>query len=194
MFGLNADNKIRLSDRELVERYRYSFDTAYIGILFQRYAHLLFGVCMKYLGNEERAKDAVMEVFEKVISELRRHDVEEFKPWIYTVTRNHCLMGLRSEKVTNERHSNYTHYLRAIVESDEPLHLNGQRIEAEDRALNQAIDTLNDGQRQCVRLFYFEQMSYEEIAASTGFSLKQVKSHLQNGKRNLKLKLTEGDV
>lgn len=194
MFGLNKDSRDRLSDRELVERYRYSFDTAYIGILFQRYAHLLFGVCMKYLGNEERAKDAVMEVFEKVMRELRRHDVEEFKPWICAVTRNHCLMGIRSDKVTTQKHDGYVHHLWAIVETDEPLHLNGQRIEAEDRALHKAIDDLNEGQRQCIRLFYFERMSYEEIAETTGQNLKQVKSHLQNGKRNLKLKLTTGDV
>jgi RNA polymerase sigma factor (sigma-70 family) len=191
MFGLNSDSRNRLSDRELVERYRYSFDTAYIGILFQRYAHLLFGISMKYLGNEERAKDAVMEVFEKVMADLRRHHVEDFKPWIYTVTRNHCLMGIRSGRTADQHHERYVHHLRAIVETDEPLHLNGERIETEDRMLHEAIDALNDGQRQCIRMFYFERMSYEQIADVTGMGLKQVKSHLQNGKRNLRLKLTD---
>lgn len=187
------DKRNRLSDRELVERYRYSYDGAYMGILFQRYTHLLFGLCMKYLKSEERAKDAVMEVFEKVLTDLRKHDVEDFRPWIYTVTKNHCLMGLRSEKAQNARHDGYTHYLRAIVETDEPLHLNGNSPHDMDHRLYEAIDGLKDGQRQCIRLFYFERMSYEEIQDLTGYSYKEVKSHLQNGKRNLHIRLTEGN-
>lgn len=192
MFSLNNDKRSKLSDRELVERYRYSYDGAYIGILFQRYTHLLFGICMKYLKNEERAKDAVMEIFEKVMGELRRHDVEDFRPWIYTVTRNHCLMGLRSERTLADRHDSYTYYLRAIVETDEPLHLNGTSQQEVDGRLYAAIDNLKDEQRMCIRLFYFEKMSYEEIQETTGFSFKQVKSYIQNAKRNLKIKLTEG--
>jgi len=191
MFGLNNDKRNKLSDRELVERYRYSYDGAYIGILFQRYTHLLFGVCMKYLKNEERAKDAVMEVFEKVMGDLRRHDVEDFRPWIYTVTKNHCLMGIRSAKTQASRHDGYTYYLRAIVESEEPLHLNGTGTEQVDNRLYAAIDALKEEQRMCIRLFYFERMSYEEIQNTTGYSYKQVKSHLQNAKRNLEMKLTQ---
>lgn len=191
MFGLNNDKRSRLSDRELVERYRYSYDSAYIGILFQRYTHLLFGVCMKYLKNEDRAKDAVMDVFEKVMTDLRKHDVEEFRPWVYTVTKNHCLMGLRSQKVNDARHDSYAHHLRAIVESDEPLHLNGTAQLDVDGRLYAAIDSLKQEQRQCIRMFYFEKMSYEQIQETTGLSYNEVKSHLQNGKRNLRLRLSE---
>jgi RNA polymerase sigma-70 factor, ECF subfamily len=193
MFGLNMDKRNKLSDRELIERYRYSYDGTYMGVLFQRYTHLLFGVCMNYLKNEERAKDAVMEVFEKVLTDLRKHDVLEFRPWIYAVTKNHCLMGLRSDRTNNSRHEGYAYYLRAIVETDEPLHLNGTSPHEIDHRLYEAIDSLKDGQRQCIRLFYFEKMSYEEIQETTGYSYKDVKSHLQNGKRNLHIKLTEGN-
>lgn len=192
MFGLGTDNRSKLSDRELVERYRYSYDTAYIGVLFQRYTHLLFGVCMKYLKNEERAKDAVMEVFEKVIGDLRRHDVEEFRPWVYTVTRNHCLMGLRKDKTQSVRHEDYSHFVRSIMEDDGSVHLNGASPEETDRKLMQAIDRLKEEQQRCVRLFYFEERSYEQIQELTGYTFKEVKSHLQNGKRNLRIHLTQG--
>jgi RNA polymerase sigma factor (sigma-70 family) len=193
MFNLNKNNRSQLSDKELVERYRYSYDTAYIGVLFERYTPLLFGVCMKYLENEERAKDAVMEVFEKVLTDLRRHDVEEFRPWIYTVAKNHCLMGIRKEKTTDARQEEYARFASAIVEMDEIVHLNGAEDPINDAQLYAAIGNLKDDQQLCVRLFYFEKKSYEQIQEMTGLSFKEVKSHLQNGKRNLKVQLTKGN-
>lgn len=193
MFNLNKNNRSQLSDKELVERYRYSYDTAYIGVLFERYTPLLFGVCMKYLENEDRAKDAVMEVFEKVLTDLRRHDVEEFRPWIYTVTKNHCLMGIRKEKTSDARQEEYVRFTGAIVEMDELVHLNGAEDPVNDEALYAAIGNLKDDQQLCVRLFYFEKKSYEQIQEMTGLSFKEVKSHLQNGKRNLKVQLTKGN-
>jgi RNA polymerase sigma factor (sigma-70 family) len=193
MFNLNKNNRSQLSDKELVERYRYSYDTAYIGVLFERYTPLLFGVCMKYLENEERSKDAVMEVFEKVLTDLRRHDVEEFRPWIYTVAKNHCLMGIRKEKTTDARQEEYARFASAIVEMDEIVHLNGAEDPINDAQLYAAIGNLKDDQQLCVRLFYFEKKSYEQIQEMTGLSFKEVKSHLQNGKRNLKVQLTKGN-
>jgi RNA polymerase sigma-70 factor (ECF subfamily) len=146
---------------------------------------------MKYLQNEERAKDAVMEVFEKVLADLRRHDVEEFRPWVYTVAKNHCLMGLRKEKSLILKHEDFVHFTTEIMESDESVHLNGAAAPEMDKALYAAIDKLKDDQRECVRMFYFEKLSYEEIQDQTGYTYNEVKSHLQNGKRNLKLQLTK---
>ena len=77
--------------------YRNSGNAAYIGELFQRYTHLVFGVCMKYFKNVDESKDGVMDVFEKILTELKRHEVENFKPWLYFVAKNHCLMKLRKE-------------------------------------------------------------------------------------------------
>jgi len=192
MFSLNSDSRNQLSDRELVERYRYSYDTTYMGVLFQRYAHLLFGVCMKYLKNDERAKDAVMEVFEKVLTDMRRHDVEDFRPWIYTVTKNHCLMGLRKEKVQLVKQEDYIRFTQEIMETEDVMHLNGMSAIDLDKNLFAAIETLKNEQQQCVKLYFFEKKSYEEIQEQTGFTYNEVKSHLQNGKRNLRLQLTKG--
>lgn len=192
MFSFNSDTRQHLNDKELIERYRYSYDNTYIGDLFQRYTHMLFGVCMKYLRDEEKSKDAVMDVFEKVLKDLKRHDVENFRTWVYSVAKNQCLMTLRKEKSLNAQHEGYTYMAGQIMESDLPEHLNGESQEETDRKLNMAIESLKDEQRKCIRLFYFEKKSYEQIEVQTGYNMKQVKSHLQNGKRNLKIHLNKG--
>ena len=191
IFSLNTDNRQQLSDTELIERYRHSYDNAYIGELFQRYTHMLFGVCMKYMKDEDRSKDAVMDVFEKVLKDLKRHNVENFRTWVYSVAKNQCLMTLRKQKSVDNRHQGYEYMTRQIVEFDLPPHLNGESEEETDRKLNIAINSLKEEQQKCIRLFYFEKRSYEQIEVQTGYSIKQVKSHLQNGKRNLKIHLTQ---
>jgi RNA polymerase sigma-70 factor (ECF subfamily) len=191
MFSFGSNNKQVLTDLELIERYRYSYDNAYIGELFQRYSHMLFGVGMKYLRDEERAKDIVMDVFEKVLKDLKRHDVENFRTWIYSVTKNQCLMALRKDKRLDVRQEEFNHFTKEIMEFDLPVHLNGESQEESDRKLENAIETLKKEQQECIRLFYFERKSYEEIESMTGYSYKEVKSFLQNGKRNLKIQLTK---
>ncbi len=193
MFSLNSNNRQGMSDAELIERYRYSYDNSYIGELFQRYSHMVFGVCLKYTKNEDQAKDMVMDVFEKVLTDLKRHQVENFRTWVYTVAKNQCLMGIRTDKRADQRHQNYMELNREIMESDLPQHLNGESEEETDRKLNMAIATLNKEQQECIRLFYFERRSYEEIESQSGYTYKQVKSYLQNGKRNLKIQLTKAN-
>lgn len=191
MFSQNSNNRQKLSDSELIERYRYSYDNAYIGELYQRYSVMLFGVCLKYLKDEEKAKDIVMDVFEKILKDLKRHDVGNFRTWIYSVTKNQCLMQLRSEKRTDQRQKEYGNLVSEVVESNIPAHLNGESQEELDRRLDSAIAGLKSEQQDCIKLFYFEKMSYEEIEAKTGYSYKEVKSYLQNGKRNLKIQLNK---
>jgi RNA polymerase sigma factor (sigma-70 family) len=191
MFSLGSNNKQNFSDSELIERYRYSYDNAYIGELYQRYSHMLYGVCLKYLKDEEKAKDVVMDVFEKVLKDLKRHDVENFRTWVYSVTKNACLMQLRKEKRLDVREQEYQRSVVEIMEIDLPEHLNGESQDEIDNRLMLAIDQLKMEQRRCIRMFYFEKKSYEEIENETGFTYKEVKSFLQNGKRNLKIKLSK---
>ncbi len=190
MFSLNSNNRQGLSDSELIERYRYSYDNAYIGELYQRYSHMLFGVCLKYMKDEEKAKDLVMDVFEKVLKDLKRHDVENFRTWVYSVAKNQCLMQLRKEKRTEARKDEYEHLSKEIVEFDLPEHLNGESQAETDAKLNKAMEALKKEQRECIKLFFFDKKSYEEIEQQTGYTYKEVKSHLQNGNRNLKIQLT----
>lgn len=184
-FSLSGENLSYQSDSELLERFSQTRDNEHLGILLQRYTYLLLGVCMKYLKNEEEAKDAVQQVFLKVIHELPRYKVEYFKSWIYTIARNHCLMQLRNKgKQTSPINEK-------IVAAEESLTSKEQLLQQDLQLnqLNRAFDQLNEEQKLCVTLFYLKKQTYQQIAESSGFTLMQVKSFIQNGKRNLKLQL-----
>ncbi|WP_119079733.1 RNA polymerase sigma factor [Chitinophaga alhagiae] len=180
---MNHPSEQQLTDQELLQRYRTDGNSNWIGMLFDRYAILLLGLCMKYLKNEEDARDSVQQIFLKVLSDIHRHDVVYFKAWIYQVARNHCLMQLRHHKDVELKES---HMPGAAEIEDHSGHMQKDLLLENMQA---AMELLNEEQRTCVRLFYLEKKSYQEIADQTGYSLLQVKSYIQNGKRNLKLLL-----
>lgn len=179
---------LSLPDEQLVARYSNTHNKEIIGILYQRYTHLLFSVCYKYLGNADDAEDTVMLVFEKLFELLKKSEINNFKSWIYTITRNECLMLLRhkktGDKVKDENLKKLDSEIMEYVTSDHLLKENDgeQRI----RYLETAINALSAEQKQCIELFYMNEKSYREVEQITGYSYNEVKSHLQNGKRNLK--------
>jgi len=177
------------SDEELIVRYKDSPDNTIISELFDRYTHLVFGVSMKYLKNEEESKDAVMQIFEQLFSKLKTQEIQHFKSWIYTVSKNHCLMKIRHEQsVRKYKDEYYANMQQEIMESAELYHhLNKEEINDRIPKLKKGIDQLKADQRRCIELLYLQEKSYKEVAEMTGFSLKQVKSYIQNGKRNLKI-------
>jgi RNA polymerase sigma factor (sigma-70 family) len=183
---LFAKRQSKLTDLELIAKYQQSGRARWMGELFNRHAHLVFGVCLKYLKNEPEAKDATLGIFEKLLSDLKSQQIEKFEHWLYRVAKNHCLMILRKQQ-TAQKHQ---------------VHLNGNEnpeeelsdkllLDARLEHLHEAIGQLNDEQKQCLTLFYLEQKSYQEVADLTGSSIKSVKSSIQNGKRNLKIKLSQ---
>lgn len=176
----------KLSDEELVFRYAHRGEQIAFTCLFERYGHLVFGVCLKYLKDTEAAKDATQQIFIKLLEDLKRFKIETFKPWLYQVAKNFCFMQLRKVTpiVNNEIKTNDD----ADMEFEDDWH---QKIEKEqmlDR-LEVAVTELNEEQRVCIDLFYLQKKTYQEIAIQTGYTLLQVKSAIQNGKRNLKIKL-----
>jgi RNA polymerase sigma-70 factor (ECF subfamily) len=182
-------NKATETDAELVMKYRTSHDTKYIGELFTRYTALVFGVCMKYLKDEDASKDAVMQIFENLISLLKKHQVENFKPWLHTLTRNHCLMELRKKGVLVALHLDTNEENTATgMETEQFLHqedkLGKEKLLI---SLEKAMVGLKEEQKLCIELFYIKEKSYTEIVEITGYDIKQVKSYIQNGKRNLKI-------
>ncbi len=169
------------SDKELLEKYYETTDNAWLGALLQRYTLLLLGVCMKYLKNEELAKDSVQQIFLKAINELEKYKVAYFKSWLYMVARNYCLMQLRNKHEKNivQLNENFKEETILLQEKKEKeIWLN---------VMESSLDELSDEQRNAVSLFYLQKKSYAEISAITGFSQMQVKSQIQNGKRNLKI-------
>ncbi|MCA6441499.1 MAG: RNA polymerase sigma factor [Sediminibacterium sp.] len=175
------DNYNHISDNDLLDHYRNDGNNQWLGIFLERYTLLLFGVCMKYLKNEEEAKDAVQQVFVKAIQELGKYPIYYPKSWLYKVACNHCLMKIRDKKTTvSLEHTGFE-------ESIEPTAETPQLKEQNLIWLEQSLPSLQTDQRTCVTLFYLEKKSYQEISMATGLSLLQVKSHIQNGKRNLRI-------
>ena len=172
-----------ITDAELLQEFYNDHDNKWLGILLPRYTLLLLGVCMKYLKNEEEARDCVQQIFLKVINELHKYKVDYFKSWIYMIAKNHCLMKLRDQK---------NKIVELKQEVTETVNFETDKISMAERdvllqKMEAAINKLNPDQQQCVKLFYLEKRSYSEVAEITGFTSLQVKSYLQNGKRNLKL-------
>ena len=145
----------QLSDIELVLQYKSTNDAVFFAELYQRYTHLVLGTCFKYLKNEAESRDAVMDIFEKLLVDLKKHEVQFFKSWLYMVTKNHCLMQLRKKndqhvpldllKTTDEN----------FVENAEAIHLHSQSAD-DEKELYEALNELNDQQKKCVELFYLK--------------------------------------
>lgn len=172
-----------MSDSELIQLYKDSGTLEVVGKLFERYTSMVYGVCLKYLKDREESKDAVMQVFEKLIITLKEHDVTHFKSWLYVSARNHCLMALRSKKGKN-----FQDISTMVMENDMVAHPDeGPEMEANLGKLEKCMEQLGDEQKQCVQLFYLQQKCYQEITEMTGFDFNKVKSFIQNGKRNLKI-------
>ena len=173
-----------IEDKELLEKFYVDRNNQWIGILLQRYTMLLLGVCMKYMKNEEEAKDCVQQIFLKAITELQKYKVDYFKSWLYMIAKNHCLMVIRDRngKVPMELQENF-------AKADEDIFYRNELLEKDKllSVMEQCLNELNQEQKQCVTLFYLEKKSYQQIADITGYSMLQVKSFIQNGKRNLKL-------
>jgi RNA polymerase sigma-70 factor (ECF subfamily) len=172
----------KYDDDFLVNKFSQTHDNYWLGILLERYTLLLLGVCMKYLKNEDYAKDAVQQIFLKVIHELPKNKITFFKSWLYEVAKNQCLSQLRTnKKFILEELSDSSDEL-----SEDKMAQTAAQKEENYRYLETAFAQLNGEQKTCISLFFFEKKSYAEIAETTGFSDAQVKSNIQNGKRNLK--------
>ncbi|MFC3199124.1 RNA polymerase sigma factor [Parapedobacter deserti] len=176
---------MELDEQRLLAEYKRTGDLQLLGRLYEPYMPLVYGLCLKYYKDEVKSEDAVMQIFETLIPKLRAHDVTNFRSWLYTLAKNHCLMDLR---VTNR--INTVDIEEHLVESDMFLHQHNkdERI-PEDRLaqMESCLGELNAEQQRCIRLFYLEQKCYKDVAEITGYDLNKVKSHIQNGKRNLKI-------
>lgn len=177
---LRSRHKSELSDDQIIRCYKEDHDQSWIGVLFERYSHLIYAVSFNYLKDEDECKDVVIHIFENLSKDLQRYEINYFSSWLHTVARNHCLRLLAAKK-------------EKVPLQDQLVSLEEEEPELFSEFLPQlstAIDRLNEDQKKCIELFYLKEMSYKDISELTGFSLNQVKSFIQNGKRNLKLILT----
>jgi RNA polymerase sigma-70 factor (ECF subfamily) len=179
------------SDATLLDLYKQDKDTKWLGYLFERYSLLVFGVCMKYLKQVNDAKDATQLVFEKAFVEINKYEVSFFKSWIYSIARNHCLMQLRSKGHQTVFMDTIPEELGEDLTTKDLFNSNEDLLEKQIENLGEAIQHLNQEQKTCIELFYLQKLSYRDIEEKTGFNFQQVKSHIQNGKRNLRIFLEQ---
>lgn len=174
-------------DESLLKQYHSSGDLEVLGALYARYMHLVYGVCLRYLKDREDAKDAVMQIFEKLITDAQQHEIRQFKSWLYVLTKNYCLMQIRSQKSKERRINSRKIDHVPYVESDIELHPIDKDETNWDATLKECLEKLKPEHKKCIQLFYFENKCYHDIADSLKMEEKKVKSHLQNAKRNLKI-------
>lgn len=189
---LRPDKKNTLkTDDNLLSDFSDTGDLEVLGKLYSRYMHLVYGVCLKYLKDRDESMDAVMQIFEKLITEIPKQKIENFRSWLHVVTKNYCLMQLRAQKTKNEKYNEYINDPVIFMENSSSLHPIDEDEPDMEKALADCIEQLKDEQKKCIQQFYYGNRCYNEIAKNLNLDEKKVKSHLQNAKRNLKICLEE---
>ncbi len=191
MLKITHHNREEAPDEVLLDNYRSTGDLEILGELYKRYMHLVFGLSLKYLQNREDANDAVMQVFEKLIIEVPKHDIQNFKSWLYVLAKNHSLMQIRSDKSRDKKMDRWIKDQEDYMEFYPDLHPIDEAGNDDYPGLKECIEKLKQEQKTCVELFYYQNKSYREVAQILDMEEKKVKSYLQNAKRNLKICLEE---
>lgn len=184
MLKIWRKNKDDYSDEELLNLYLKSEDTTHLGMLYERYMELVFGVCLKYLKDTNLAEDAVMNIYEEVAQKVKKHEIAAFRGWLYVLSRNHCLMQLRKDKKNKS-----VNIAPERMHSSEELHPLSESSEEDDREkhLKDCLEQLSAQQKECVNMFYYQGYSYKEIAEMQEEAVGKIRSNIQNGRRNLKI-------
>lgn len=177
----------QLSDTELISGYVNSGNNELVGELYVRYGHLVLGLCIKYLKNKNDAGDAVMQIFAGLLNDLKKHKITYFKSWLYVYSKNFCLMELRKRQSKLKKEMDLQENTIVLMDFSSDEHL--KEKEEQILLMERAIGLLNTEQKTCIELFYLKNQSYNQISDFTGYSQNEVKSYIQNGKRNLKIKM-----
>ena len=181
------DKYSNYTDNELINVFLQTGDSTYVGILYQRYGHLVLGLSIKYLKNRDEAQDAVIQIFANLLNDLKKHKIEYFKSWLYVYSKNFCLMELRKRQSNLKKELELQENVHLFMDMPDAEHL--KEKEKQITLMEMAIELLNTEQKICIELFYLKNKSYVEIMEITGYSNNDVKSYIQNGKRNLKIKM-----
>jgi len=180
-----------VSDEDLLLQYKQSGDKDLFADLFKKHVTSVYGTCLFYLQDKDEAQDATMVLFEKLMLDIGSREINNFKAWLSFVVRNHCISLIRKNKTASKHRKSYYEF-----EMEETSYEAEEKIQSvsDDLLLQEmknCLPRLKDRQRLCVERFYLHSKSYQDIADETGYSLNEIKSHIQNGKRNLKLMIEE---
>lgn len=179
------------SDEELLKHYKQSGDKELFADLFKKHVSVVYGTCLFYLQDKEEAQDATMQLFEKLMLDINNREIENFKGWLSFVVRNHCISIIRKNKSQTKNIKSYYEFEYETPDLDKEEKINAIHDDLLIEQMKESLPKLKENQRICVELFYLQNKSYQNIADETGFTLNEIKSFIQNGKRNLKLLLEE---
>ncbi|MBC7694842.1 MAG: sigma-70 family RNA polymerase sigma factor [Burkholderiales bacterium] len=179
------------SDEELLKHFKKSGDKELFAELFKKHVSVVYGTCLFYLQDKDEAQDATMQLFEKLMLDINNRDINNFKGWLSFVVRNHCISLIRKNKSNAKHIKSYYEfeYEAPSYETDEKISSINDEVMLEE--MKNCLPKLKENQRTCVELFYLKNKSYQDIADATSFTLNEIKSYIQNGKRNLKLLLED---
>ncbi len=177
MFQFKTKKYRQLNDNELIEEFKLSKNQLAFGVIYERYGHLVMGVCLKYIKDEAESQDICSKIFEELGDKIFKHSIINFKSWLYQVVKNECMQFHRKNK--------YIYVSSDLLQNEFNTSEETEGKEQKLLLLEEAISNLTKDQGDCIKLFYIEDKSYAEIASSLNLELKKVKSYIQNGKRNL---------
>ncbi len=184
----------QLSDEDLILQYKSTCDNYYVGQLFERYANIIYGISLKYLKDKHAAEDNMAEIFEKLLSKLLTKEVGKFRNWLFVMVKNHCVSKLRSSQTQDKRKQKYKEYVSQLFIADLNADVSiaeQDEFYVEQEMLHEFIESLPSMQKICISYFYFENKSYMQIAEILGESVGKIRSFIQNGRRNLKNKISK---
>ncbi len=186
---MSTDSKkhlIDISDADLLEEIQISRNSNYLPILYKRFEAAVFGVALAMLKDFHAAEDAAGRTWVIIIEKIYDHKIVSLSNWILTISRNTCISYYRRKKYTKRFvKTGIMQVNDPTVDPDFYLEDNFELEEKLEMEMMDALERIPELQAKCVKLFYFEKMSYSEIAEELNLELKIVKSYLQNGKRLL---------
>ncbi|MEN0004746.1 MAG: sigma-70 family RNA polymerase sigma factor [Bacteroidota bacterium] len=171
------------TDSELIQQYQRTGQLEVLGELYERYMELVYGVCLKYFKEQALAEDAVIDIFEQLTEKVKQHTIGNFKSWLYTLARNHCLMQLRKKQLTTTFEPEF---MQSVDQRHHTIEIELDALPDEVDQLEDCIQLLKGQQKECIELFYLKGTSYKAIAEQKGETVGQIRSYIQNGRRNLR--------
>jgi RNA polymerase sigma factor (sigma-70 family) len=169
-----------LTDKQLVRLYQTTRDQTAFETLVRRYEPRLVRFCDRFLRNRALAEDISQAVFARLACGVDKYHGGNFAAWLFRIARNECLnvlaRGRSTETLTAEMENSL-----AQEEKQEPHPL--------AEILLQELPKLPSEQRICLKLFHMDGYSYDEVAAYTNLPIRNVKSHIQNGRKALRKRI-----
>lgn len=184
------------TDSELLQAFRARGEDAFFNILFERHYPLVYTLCLNITADRDDSKDITILVFTKIYDLLQRETPKSFDYWLLALARRECLNHLRAAKRRADQEKKWHEWKKSgenFMENELFRRLIYEEELEQENRFHAAIDALPEAQQLCLRLFVYELKSYQEIADITHYPLPQVKSHLQNARRRLKIQLIGTD-